>query len=81
MADNDFNSLTQDEEHRLQEAFNTFDEDGSGTIDANELRIVMEMMGQKPNPEEISRLITEADAGTTGEIDFKQFKKVMALQK
>ena len=58
-----------------------FDEDGSGTIDANELRIVMEMMGQKPNPEEISRLITEADAGTTGEIDFKQFKKVMALQK
>ena len=37
--------LTQDEERKCDEAFSAFDKDNSGFIDAQELRIVLEMMG------------------------------------
>jgi len=37
--------LTKEEEAKCLEAFSAFDKDSSGYIDANELRIVLEMMG------------------------------------
>ena len=37
--------LTKEEEQKCWEAFSAFDKDSSGYIDANELRIVLEMMG------------------------------------
>ena len=73
--------LTKDEEAKCWEAFSAFDKDSSGQIDANELRIVLEMMGQKTTEEEIFRMIAEADAENTGEISYSQFKRVIAEQK
>ena len=37
--------LNADEERKCDEAFSAFDKDNSGFIDAQELRIVLEMMG------------------------------------
>ena len=37
--------LTPEECQRCDDAFKAFDKDGSGFIDAQELRIVLEMMG------------------------------------
>ena len=37
--------LTPEEEAKCWEAFSAFDKDSSKYIDANELRIVLEMMG------------------------------------
>ena len=37
--------LTREEQAKCWEAFSAFDKDSSGKIDANELRIVLEMMG------------------------------------
>ena len=37
--------LTKEEKQKCLEAFSAFDKDSSGYIDANELRIVLEMMG------------------------------------
>lgn len=37
--------LTKEEQDKCWEAFSAFDKDGSGFIDANELKIVLEMMG------------------------------------
>lgn len=37
--------LTKEEQAKCWEAFSAFDKDSSGYIDANELRIVLEMMG------------------------------------
>ena len=82
MEDNDYQSgLTKEEEQKCMEAFSAFDKDGSGMIDANELRIVLEMMGQKTTEEEIFRMIAEADAENTGEISYPQFRHVIAEQK
>jgi Ca2+-binding EF-hand superfamily protein len=41
----DEGALTKEEEAKCWEAFSAFDKDSSGYIDANELRIVLEMMG------------------------------------
>ena len=73
--------LTKEEEQKCWEAFSAFDKDSSGFIDANELRIVLEMMGQKTTEEEIFRMITEADHENTGQIKYAQFKRVIAEQK
>ena len=46
--DNDgegMDGLTADEEKKCDQAFSAFDKDNSGNIDAQELRIVLEMMG------------------------------------
>ena len=60
--------LTQEEERKCDEAFSAFDKDNSGFIDAQELRIVLEMMGQKTTDEEIYRMIAEASPDNTGQI-------------
>ena len=73
--------LTADEERKCDEAFSAFDKDNSGFIDAQELRIVLEMMGQKTTDEEIYRMIAEASPDNTGQISKDQFKKVIAEQK
>ena len=77
----DADALTKEEEAKCWEAFSAFDKDSSGYIDANELRIVLEMMGQKTTEEEIFRMIAEADAENTGKITYTQFKRVIAEQK
>ena len=79
--ENEQEGLTKEEEAKCFEAFSAFDKDSSGKIDANELRIVLEMMGQKTTEEEIFRMIAEADAENTGEISYPQFKHVIAEQK
>ena len=80
-SDAEVEGLTKEEEAKCWEAFSAFDKDSSGKIDANELRIVLEMMGQKTTEEEIFRMIAEADAENTGEISYAQFKHVIAEQK
>ena len=73
--------LTREEQSKCWEAFSAFDKDNSGYIDATELRIVLEMMGQKTTEEEIYRMIAEASPHNTGQITFEQFRKVIAEQK
>ena len=69
-GDQEFDGLTKEEDAKCYEAFSAFDKDSSGKIDASELRIVLEMMGQKTTEEEIFRMIAEADAESTGEISY-----------
>ena len=73
--------LTREEQAKCWEAFSAFDKDNSGYIDATELRIVLEMMGQKTTEEEIYRMIAEASPQNTGQITYEQFKHVIAEQK
>ena len=58
--------LTPEEEQKCREAFEAFDKDGSAKIDAEELRIVLEMMGRKTSEEEVYRMIAEADVSNSG---------------
>eukprot|EP01052_Picozoa_sp_SAG31_P001240 SAG31_NODE_41_length_31342_cov_8.029286_30_plen_879_part_00 len=61
----------------VHEAFRNFDEDGSGSIDASELKLALQHMGLKLSAAEISALLTSADKDGNGEIDMDEFEGMM----
>ena len=72
--------LTEDQKNEIREAFDLFDTDGSGTIDAKELKVAMRALGFEPNKEEIRRLIEQVDQDGSGNVDFKEFLKMMTTK-
>eukprot|EP00966_Prymnesium_polylepis_P170045 3930913-Prymnesium_polylepis.1 len=70
--------LTEAQLDEFREAFNSFDKDGGGSIDAKELKDLMASVGQNPTDEELQEMIAIADADGTGDIDFAEFVTLMA---
>ena len=61
-------------EDKLKNVFEEFDEDGGGSIDADELQKAMKKFGQDLTINEINDLIDEIDENGDGEVDFNEFK-------
>jgi len=57
--------LTEEQRLEIKEAFDLFDTDGSGTIDAKELKVAMRALGVEPKKEEITKMISEVDRDNT----------------
>ena len=55
----------------LRETFKIFDKDGSGYINASELKELMEKLGEKLSDEEIEKMIAEADLDEDGKVSYK----------
>ena len=74
----DYNiNLTDD--NRIQEAFETFDEDGSGAISAEELQGVLTRPGtsnEMLSLDEIGAIIARFDDNGDGELQFEEFSKL-----
>jgi Ca2+-binding EF-hand superfamily protein len=62
--------MSENTEDELLEAFHVFDRDRDGHITAEELRKVMQKMGDAMTEEEIDDMITETDINGDGEIDY-----------
>lgn len=76
--------LTEDQQQEIKEAFDLFDTDGSGTIDAKELKVAMRALGFEPRKDEIRQLLAAAKAASGGSLDealsvitFPQFMQLM----
>lgn len=69
--------MNEAEIDNLWQAFSIFDADGSGAISLKELEVIMESLGQNPNPTELRDLIKEVDLDRSGTIDFEEFKALM----
>lgn len=54
------------------------DKDGSGKIDATELRNIMMSLGENLSDEEVNQMIKEADLNGDGEIDFDEFMRMLS---
>lgn len=65
------------QEKELEEAFNTIDDDGGGTIDMDELEAAFKKYGEKVSQEELDGIIKIVDADGDGEIDLDEFKTIM----
>lgn len=61
----------------LQEAFNHFDTDKSGTIDTQEIVHAMTKIGQKLTPKQAKDFVKAADADGDGEINYEEFVNVL----
>nr|P54213.1 RecName: Full=Caltractin; AltName: Full=Centrin [Dunaliella salina]AAB67855.1 caltractin-like protein [Dunaliella salina] len=69
--------LTEEQKQEIREAFDLFDTDGSGTIDAKELKVAMRALGFEPKKEEIKKMIADIDKAGSGTIDFEEFLQMM----
>jgi calmodulin len=69
---------TRNRDYELKEAFNVFDQDGDGYISVKELTTVMETLGEQIDKETIELMIEAVDNDGDNEIDFKEFKMMMA---
>lgn len=61
---------TKDSDTEILEAFKVFDKDGSGKISAEELRQVMNNLGEKLSDQEVDDMIREADTDGDGVSSF-----------
>ena len=69
--------LTEEQKLELQESFNMFDTDGSGKIQANELRVALRALGFEPSKDELRRMITDVDKKGNGYLDFPQYMEAI----
>ncbi|KAB1214717.1 Caltractin [Morella rubra] len=69
--------LTQQKKQEIKEAFELFDIDGSGTIDAKELNVAMRALGFEMTEEQINQMIADVDKDGSGAIDFDEFVYMM----
>ena len=65
------------QEEELKQRFAMFDKDSNGTIDREELRDVMQQLGEKLSEEEIEEMIQDADQNGDGVIDYNEFVRYM----
>jgi len=64
---------------RVIETFSIFDVDGSGSIEAKELRPLVQMVVPNPNPKIVEDMVASLDINQDGEVDLWEF--CVAIQK
>lgn len=68
-------------EEELREAFRVFDRDQNGFISLNELRHVMNNLGDRLTGDELTEMLGEADVNGDGQINYTEFAKVMMAKR
>merc|ERR1719238_2421584 len=71
------NKTKEQMEEEIKNAFLTFDADGSGFIDRQELVEALTPMGDPVDEETINGMIAEADLDGDGKINYAEFTKIM----
>ncbi|KAJ8567252.1 hypothetical protein K7X08_019460 [Anisodus acutangulus] len=72
--------LTQQKRQEIKEAFELFDTDGSGTIDARELNVAMRALGFEMTEQQGDQMIADVDKDVSGAIDFDEFVHMMTAK-
>ncbi|KAL5334497.1 hypothetical protein BJX70DRAFT_378229 [Aspergillus crustosus] len=67
-----------DPEAELREAFAVFDKDKSGSISAEELRQVLQSIGDDVTDKDVDEMLQLADVNGDGSIDYEEFVKLMS---
>merc|ERR1712113_908310 len=76
--------LKDEQKAEIKEAFDLFDTDGTGTIDAKELKVALRALGFEPKKEELKKLVSDLDKGSSssgqGQLDFNEFLEIMTAK-
>merc|ERR1711935_1180832 len=72
--------LSVDEVEEMKEAFDLFDNDGSGAISVNELTSAMKSLGFDVKHAVVFNMVEDLDADGSGEIEFEEFLDVMCAK-
>ncbi|SPJ08161.1 centrin-1 [Plasmodium sp. DRC-Itaito] len=74
------NELNEEQKLEIKEAFDLFDTNGTGRIDAKELKVAMRALGFEPKKEDIRKIISDVDKDGSGTIDFNDFLDIMTIK-
>merc|ERR1719419_1189092 len=77
MSKQQSHSMTEDS---LKEAFRIFDKDDDGFISVEELRNIMQNLGEKMSDKELDEMIVEADSDRDGLINYQEFVQVLCSE-
>ena len=55
------------------QAFKAVDVDGSGLLDRDEIRALLESLGKRPTAADVDDAMSQLDADSSGEVDFDEF--------
>jgi len=69
--------LTDEKIGDLKEAFEMFDRDKDGLINAKELGNILRSLGHEPSEIELNDMIVDLDTNEDGRIDFNDFMTIM----
>mmetsp|Transcript_58304 Transcript_58304/g.126630 ORF Transcript_58304/g.126630 Transcript_58304/m.126630 type:complete len:158 (-) Transcript_58304:695-1168(-) len=69
--------LSEQQRAEVRQAFDLFDTDGQGVIDANALKVVLRALGFEPRKEEVKKMIASVDKTDSGTIDFNEFLELL----
>merc|ERR1712178_98538 len=72
--------LSEDEVEEIKEAFDLFDNDGSGAISVNESTAAMQSLGFDVKHAVVYNMVSDLDADGSGEIEFGEFLDVMTAK-
>jgi centrin-1 len=72
--------LTDEQKEEIKEAFDLFDTDGTGKIDAKELKVAMRALGFEPQKQEIRNIIIDMDHDGSGTIQYHDFLDLMTIK-
>lgn len=67
----------RESEENILALFKSFDTDNSGQIDAKELRVAMQAMGDEMSVDEVKKMMDEADIDHNGTVSLEEFTKMM----
>ena len=65
-------------QEEIIEAFKVFDQNGDGYVTRDELKKVMEGLGEKLSEQEVEEMIKEVDIDGDGKINYQEFVVMMA---
>eukprot|EP00933_Yihiella_yeosuensis_P060339 TRINITY_DN6284_c1_g1_i1.p2 TRINITY_DN6284_c1_g1~~TRINITY_DN6284_c1_g1_i1.p2 ORF type:complete len:167 (+),score=55.24 TRINITY_DN6284_c1_g1_i1:62-562(+) len=76
--------LKDEQKAEIKEAFDLFDTDGTGTIEAKELKVALRALGFEPKKEELKKLVSDLDKSSSssgqGMLDFNEFLEIMTAK-
>merc|ERR1711998_604388 len=70
-------TMSAEQKAEVKEAFDLFDTDGSGAIDAKELKVAMQALGFEPTAAEIQKMVQDLDIDGNSTIEFEEFVEMM----
>ncbi|GAB5357377.1 hypothetical protein AAMO2058_000369400 [Amorphochlora amoebiformis] len=74
------NGFTEDDLEDLKAAFRLFDKNKDGHISVIELKEVFRTIGIEPSESEFKSMMADAKANSDGDIDFKEFVRMVMTQ-
>ncbi len=70
-------SLSLEQQEQVRQAFDLFDETGSGVVDAAALKVVFRALAIEPTPDQLAAMIARVDKTNSHTVDFNEFLQIL----